>query len=110
MRIMHKKFVYIILFSFIILTGCQSIKDGLEGNKKTKSAEEFLIQKKNPLVLPPDYSKLPLPKGVSQEELKAENEFDLEKIIKKDSKTDKNNSVKKDSSLEKSVIKKINAN
>ena len=43
---MHKKFVYIILVFFICLTGCQSIKDGLEGNKKTKSAEEFLIQKK----------------------------------------------------------------
>ena len=46
MEIMHKKFVFIILVFFIYLTGCQSIKDGLEGNKKTKSAEEFLIQKK----------------------------------------------------------------
>tara|TARA_B100001121_G_scaffold276999_1_gene266649 strand:- start:122 stop:502 length:381 start_codon:yes stop_codon:yes gene_type:complete len=109
-EIMHKKFVFIILVFFIYLTGCQSIKDGLEGNKKTKSSEEFLIQKKNPLVLPPDYSKLPLPKNVSQEELKAENEFDLEKIIKKDSKTVKNNSVEKNSSLEKSVIEKIKDN
>ena len=73
MEIMHKKFFFIILVFFIYLTGCQSIKDGLEGNKKTKSSEEFLIQKKNPLVLPPDYSKLPLPKNVSQEELKAKN-------------------------------------
>ena len=104
MEIMHKKFVFIILVFFIYLTGCQSIKDGLEGNKKTKSSEEFLIQKKNPLVLPPDYSKLPLPKNVSQEELKAENEFDLEKIIKKDSKTVKNNSVEKNSSLDESII------
>ncbi len=110
MVIMHKKFVFIILVFFIYLTGCQSIKDGLEGNKKTKSSEEFLIQKKNPLVLPPDYSKLPLPKNVSQEELKAANEFDLEKIIKKDSKTVKNNSVEKNSSLEKSVIEKIKDN
>ena len=41
MEIMHKKFVFIILVFFIYLTGCQSIKDGLEGNKKTKSSEEF---------------------------------------------------------------------
>ena len=38
------------IISFIILLisiyGCQSIKDGLEGNKKSKSAEEFLIEKK----------------------------------------------------------------
>ena len=83
MSIVHKKIIYFVLVFFIFLTGCQSIKDGLEGNKKTKSAEEFLIQKKNPLVLPPDYSKLPLPKSISKEELKAQNEFDLEKIIKK---------------------------
>tara|TARA_B100000575_G_C23039150_1_gene598090 strand:- start:659 stop:982 length:324 start_codon:yes stop_codon:yes gene_type:complete len=107
---MHKKFVYIILVFFIYLTGCQSIKDGLEGNKKTKSAEEFLIQKKNPLVLPPDYSKLPLPKNNSEQELKAQNEFDLEKIIKKDSKAVKNNSLETNSSLEKSIIDKIKDN
>ena len=107
---MHKKLIYFVLVFFIFLTGCQSIKDGLEGNKKTKSAEEFLIQKKNPLVLPPDYSKLPLPKSISKEELKAQNEFDLEKIIKKDSKNIKSNSVEKNSSLEKSIIEKIKDN
>ena len=110
MKIMHKKMIYFVLVFFIFLTGCQSIKDGLEGNKKTKSAEEFLIQKKNPLVLPPDYSKLPLPKNISKEELKAQNEFDLEKIIKKDSKNIKSNSVEKNSSLEKSIIEKIKDN
>ena len=97
-----------VFIGILVLIG--GIEIGLEGNKKTKSSEEFLIQKKNPLVLPPDYSKLPLPKNISQEELKAENEFDLEKIIKKDSKTVKNNSVEKNSSLEKSVIEKIKDN
>ena len=110
MSIVHKKIIYFVLVFLIFLTGCQSIKDGLEGNKKTKSAEEFLIQKKNPLVLPPDYSKLPLPKSISKEELKAQNEFDLEKIIKKDSKNIKSNSVEKNSSLEKSIIEKIKDN
>ena len=110
MSIVHKKIIYFVLVFLIFLTGCQSIKDGLEGNKKTKSAEEFLIQKKNPLVLPPDYSKLPLPKSISKEELKAQNEFDLEKIIKKDSKYIKSNSVEKNSSLEKSIIEKIKDN
>ena len=46
---MHKKLINFVLVFFIFLTGCQSIKDGLEGNKKTKSAEEFLIKKKIPL-------------------------------------------------------------
>ena len=47
---MGNKFKKLILLIFVlnILTGCQTLKDGLEGNKKTKSAEEFLIQKKIP--------------------------------------------------------------
>ena len=45
MRNKYKKLI-LIIFVFNILTGCQSLKDALEGNKKTKSAEEFLIQKK----------------------------------------------------------------
>ena len=57
---MIKKSIFIILL-FYFLSGCQSLRDGLEGNKKSKSSEEFLIEKKNPLVLPPDYSKLPEP-------------------------------------------------
>ena len=35
-----------LVFLLISFSGCQSIKDGLEGNKKSKSAEEFLIEKK----------------------------------------------------------------
>ena len=45
---MKKNYKKLILLFLIInlLNGCQTIKDGLEGNKKSKSAEEFLIQKK----------------------------------------------------------------
>tara|TARA_Y100000590_G_C15444244_1_gene910083 strand:+ start:615 stop:860 length:246 start_codon:yes stop_codon:yes gene_type:complete len=41
-----------------------SVKRGLTGEKK-KSTDEFLIQKKNPLILPPDYKDLPLPEETS---------------------------------------------
>ena len=94
-----------------LLFGCQSLKDGLEGNKKSKSAEEFLIEKKNPLVLPPDFSKLPLPKEVSIEGVDKEvtETFDLEKIIKK--KPEKRiKNTKSNKSLNKSVLEKINKN
>ena len=30
--------------------------------KKKATTDEFLIEKKNPLVLPPDYSELPVPR------------------------------------------------
>ena len=59
---MYKKIIYILLFVF--LTSCadsfDSVKRGLTGAKKT-SADEFLVQKKDPLILPPDYENLPSP-------------------------------------------------
>ena len=95
-----------IIFSFLLMglcSGCQSLREGLEGNKKSKNAEEFLIEKKNPLVLPPDYSKLPEPSEKKKEE---NNEFDLQKILEtSNSSTSSENSVNQ--SLKKSIIDKI---
>ena len=100
--------ILIVLTTSCILFGCQSLKDGLEGNKKSKSAEEFLIEKKNPLVLPPDFSKLPLPKEVAIDEVEKEvkESFDLEKIIKKKP-VKKTKNTKTNRSLSKSVLEKI---
>ena len=59
---MYKKIIYILLFVF--LTSCadsfDSVKRGLTGAKKS-SGDEFLVQKKDPLILPPDYENLPSP-------------------------------------------------
>ena len=99
---------FLMLFNFLL--GCQSLKDGLEGNKKSKSAEEFLIEKKSPLVLPPDYSKLPTPKN--EEEISGSNsskEFDLNKVLKKKSNS-KFKQNKSANSLDKNIIEKIKDN
>ena len=101
------KFVFCLIF-IGLFTGCASLKEGLEGNKKSKNAEEFLIQKKNPLVLPPDYSKLPIPKNVSEE--KTTDEFNLEYILKKDIGNLNSENVSKSNSIEKSVLDKIKNN
>ena len=60
---MFKKITYIIILTFFVIScadTASSIKRGLTGAKKT-SADEFLIQKKDPLILPPDYESLPTP-------------------------------------------------
>ena len=102
----YKKLILAILI-LNLLNGCQTLKDGLEGNKKSKSAEEFLIQKKNPLVLPPDYSKLPLPKSTDNNN-KSSQEFDLEKKLKQNTNSNTKDSNKKiTDSFEKMVIEKI---
>ena len=108
-KINNKLIFLIISFSFLI--GCQSLKDGLEGNKRSKSAEEFLIEKKNPLVLPPDFSKLPTPENSTLED-STENteELDIEKILNKGSKKKVEKKSKNTNSVEKSILEKINKN
>ena len=59
---MHKKIIYV-LSLFFFITSCNtldSVKRGITG-EKTNSTDEFLIQKKNPLILPPDFENLPTP-------------------------------------------------
>ena len=55
-----KNKIKLLIFFLVFLNSCQSIKDGLTGNKQDKS-DEFLVEKKNPLELPPDFNKLPVP-------------------------------------------------
>ena len=72
----------IILILLVALAGlsCQSIKDGLSG-KKSENSDEFLVQKKSPLVLPPKFLELPQPKDKDEENILLEEEIDIEKIL-----------------------------
>ena len=99
---MFKKITYIIILTFFV-TSCadtaSSIKRGLTGAKKT-SADEFLIKKKDPLILPPDYENLPTP----DEEAAAKEEIsNFEKTL--GASIEDNSS--KSSSAEESILKKI---
>tara|TARA_A100001011_G_scaffold167458_1_gene176258 strand:- start:483 stop:806 length:324 start_codon:yes stop_codon:yes gene_type:complete len=107
---MKKIFKISIYLSVILIgmSGCQSLKDGLEGNKKSKSAEEFLINKKSPLVMPPDYSKLPLPEINSNQNEKSQD-FDLKKVLEKNSNNQKSKT-QTNKSFQKSIIEKIKTN
>ena len=100
------KIFCILPFFFIAFTSCQSIKDGLTGNKKQNS-DEFLIEKKNPLTKPPDYEKLPNPEMVSVSNNDEDDEFDLKKLL---GQTQKKSTQNKNSSLNKSVLDKIKEN
>ena len=70
---MFKKAFCFISFIFL-LTSCggswDSVKRGLTG-AKDKSTDEFLVQKKDPLILPPDFENLPTPteRNVAKEKL-----------------------------------------
>ena len=63
MSIIKKNFIFI--FIFIFLSNCQGLsnfKKAMTGQKVDRT-DEFLIKKKDPLILPPQYDKLPLPKS-----------------------------------------------
>jgi len=101
---MLKKTICLITLIFLV-TSCEgtwdSVKRGLTGAKQ-QSTDEFLVEKKDPLVLPPDYENLPTPsdraaakKGVSS----------FEKTLKKTSSIESLSS--EDSSIEDSILKQI---
>ena len=59
---MNKIFYFTILL--FALCSCQNLKDALQG-KKYENSDEFLVIKKNPLILPPNFNDLPTPKDVA---------------------------------------------
>ena len=101
-------YLFVILIS---LAACQSVRDGLEGKKKG-GADEFLVKKKNPLVLPPEFDELPEPKTSTSEDKNKEEEIDLQIIFGKGSDSISTNSKIKTTNgpLEKSIMEKIKNN
>ena len=55
----------IILISIFTLNSCGAIREGFSSQKKN-SIDEFLVEKKSPLVMPPDFNELPLPQQTNQ--------------------------------------------
>ena len=97
---------YIVLSIVIFLSSCGTMKKGFINQKKDNS-DEFLVEKKSPLVMPPDYNELPIPKGENVE--KETN--DIESLISKTNNDEtKENLDEKSSTFESSILKKIKNN
>ena len=104
----NKLAISMIILSSIFLYSCQTTKEALVGKKRSEQSDEFLVQKKNPLAMPPDYEKLPTPgnKEVSPETFSDNNEVkDLLNI--KDSDNLDLNDKANSTDIESTIIKKI---
>ena len=99
-----KIFIYLNLF-FLILISCSTVKDGFKNQKKNNS-DEFLVEKKKPLSMPPDFDKLPEP-DLENTEKNLDNNS-VKKLIVNDQESQSPNDVVSD--LETSVIEKIKNN
>ena len=75
---MNKNYFFLIILIF--LSSCQSVKDALTG-KKYEDSDEFLVIKKNPLVLPPNFNDLPTPKDVADTTQIENIENEIEDLI-----------------------------
>ena len=104
-----KNSLYLFLVVFL-LSACQSVKDGLTG-KKQNNTDEFLVEKKNPLVLPPEFNILPEPETLNKTSEK-EEEINLKSILTKDFSKKKITTTSKVSngSVEKNILEKIKNN
>ena len=107
------KFAILIFFGLLFfLSSCESAREGLTGKRKNNT-DEFLVQKKNPLVVPPDYNDLPLPKDQKIKEERSSTNIDneIKKLMESEEKDNVSNSDSVgDSSLEDSIIKILNKN
>ena len=100
MRFIYNIFLILALSSFLFSCG------GFKLQKKATSGEEFLIEKKDPLILPPDFSKLPKPKEQPEtidEDISIKSIFDKEQ----NSSEEDNNQNSSKSNIKKSISDKI---
>ena len=101
--------IFIIFSLILLLTSCQSARDGLTGGKRNNT-DEFLVKKKNPLVKPPEFDELPKPTNIKSQKNNENNENNkIEKLI--GAATNQNKSNKKstgNNSLENSILKTLN--
>ena len=108
---MQKILNKIIIIIFFLITACASswedVKKGLGGAKRT-STDEFLVRKKEPLVMPPKWKNLPEPGGVMKSDVGVEEATDIEELLKLGKNEESSIDYEQGGrSLEESILKKI---
>ena len=93
------------LLLFILMTSCGTFSDAgkVLRNEKIKSTDEFLVKKREPLSLPPDYQNVQEPDSIRED--KRNDEKSLKKILKVPE--EEKPSINKSSGVEQSIIDKI---
>ena len=76
MTIKKYKQVAIIVFLSLIFSGCNTLKKAFDPERKN-SSEEFLVEKKSPLTMPPEFDELPVPSNEKVDKEKQINNIEL---------------------------------
>ncbi len=98
------KIFFLTLFLLLFFSACSSFKDvgKVMRNEKIKTTDEFLVEKRKTLVLPPDYNEIPKPGTLNK---KTENNKTIKDILK--GPTGDNTKNNKSSNLEKTILNNI---
>ena len=98
---------FILLNFVLLLASCSSMQSAFE-NQKKNNTDEFLVEKKSPLVMPPDFDELPIPKEIENKKDINENEF--KKLITQDNQEIKSNKKDINKNFEELLLDKIKKN
>ncbi len=100
-----KKFI---LLNFVfLLASCSTMQSAFE-NQKKNNTDEFLVEKKSPLVMPPDFDELPIPKEIEIQNDIKENEFKI--LITQDNQEIESNKKDINKNFEELLLDKIKKN
>ena len=108
----NNNYLICLLTVIFFLNGCQDVKKGFSG-KKLDEGNEFLVIKKNPLEVPPNFNEMPAPKSNNSNLetgiIESDNsESDFKKLIeKKEIEKKKSTSKKSNNNLEEKILDKI---
>ena len=108
---LNKILIIFIFANIFFLNSCESVKNAVSGKKKPPG-DEFLVEKKNPLVLPPEFGELPVPLKEERMEQEEVSDEEIEKLIGKISIEENSNDDLENlsDSLEQSILEQINNN
>ena len=101
------KFSLLIIISTILLSNCSSVDKAFDPQNKNTS-EEFLVEKKSRLSIPPSFEELPVP---SNDKVDEENQIDnIKTLITEKNNNEKLETVESDKDFEQSILDKIKNN
>ena len=105
--IKNTKFSLLIIFATILLSNCSTVQKAFDPENKNNS-DEFLVEKKSPLSIPPSFEELPVP---SSEKVDKESQINnIEILITEESDNKKLVIVNSDKDFEQLIIEKIKNN
>ena len=99
----------ILLISILIFNSCAKVKEGFSSQKKN-STDEFLVKKKSPLIMPPEFDELPVPEDVNQILENNNEETDIKKLITNNENSSNENSTSQNTDFESLILEKIKNN